>query len=134
MRQLARPAPELADVADVDELTPAQARAALEDARDRLSTVMDAHDAVIAAWLSLERAIAAAGVRRDPSQTTLEYVVAVLGSLELDRSALDRLAHLYRRALFDPQPLVETDRDDALALLDTLTDELERGADGRDAR
>lgn len=134
MRQLARPAPELADVADVDELTPAQARAALEDARDRLSTVMDAHDAVIAAWLSLERAIAAAGVRRDPSQTTLEYVVAVLGSLELDRSALDRLAHLYRRALFDPQPLVETDRDDALTLLDTLTDELERGADGRDAR
>lgn len=134
MRQLARPAPELADVAEEDELTATQAMAALEDARDRLSTVMDAHDAVIAAWLSLERAIAAAGVRRATSQTTLEFVVAVLGSLELDRSALDRLAHLYRRALFDPQPLVESDRDEALALLTTLSEELERGADGKDPR
>lgn len=134
MRQLARPAPELADVADEDELTGAQAMAALEDARQHLSTVVDAQDAVIAAWLSLERAIAGAGVRRDPSQTTLEFVVTVLGSLELDRSALDRLAHLYRRALFDAQPLVETDRDEALALLGALSDELERGAEGRARR
>lgn len=134
MRQLARPVPELADFADEDELTGAQAKAALEDAREKLSTEMDAQDAVIAAWLALERAIAAAGVRRDPSQTTLEFVVAVLGSLELDRSALDRLAHLYRRALFDAEPLAETDRDDALALLDTLTDELGQGADGKDDR
>ena len=89
---------------------------------------------VIAAWLSLERAIAGAGVRRDPSQTTLEFVVTVLGSLELDRSALDRLAHLYRRALFDPQPLEEVDREEALALLRTLSGDLPHGARTRGAR
>lgn len=128
MRKLARPAPALAGFAEEDELTAEQAKAALEDARERLSTVVDAHDAVIAAWLALERAIAEAGVRRNPAQTTLEFVVAVLGTLDLDRSALDRLAHLYRRALFDPEPLVETDRDEALALLTRLGEELERGS------
>jgi len=134
MRSLARPAPALAGIADEDELTAAQARAALEDARARLSTEVDAHDAVIAAWLALERAIAEAGVRRDPSQTTLEFVVAVLGSLDLDRAALDRLAHLYRRALFDPQPLFEADREEAVELLDDLTAGLEQSADGGRSR
>lgn len=127
MRKLARPRPALAGLAEEDELTAGQAMAALEDARTQLSTVVNAHDAVIAAWLSLERAIAGAGVRRDPAQTTLEFVVAVLGSLELDRPALDRIAHLYRRALFDPQPLAEADRDEALTLLDRLTSTLENG-------
>lgn len=128
MRKLARPTPALAGYAEEDELTAEQAMAALADARAHLSTVVDAHDAVIAAWLALERAIAEAGVRRAPSQTTLEFVVAVLGALDLDRSALDRLSHLYRRALFDPQPLVETDRDEALSLLDGLSADLESGS------
>lgn len=131
MRVLTRPERVSAgDTEDEEELTPEQARTALDDARERLSTVVDAHDAVIAAWLSLETAIAAAGVQRRPSQTTLEFVVDVLGSLELEAEALDRLAHLYRRALFDDQPLVEGDRDEALARLDTLTD----GLDARAAR
>lgn len=131
IRELARPQPVSAgDAEDEEWLTPDRARTALDDARERLSTVVDAHDAVIAAWLSLETAIAAAGVRRRPSQTTLEFVVDVLGPLELDAEALDRLAHLYRRALFDDQPLGEDDRDEALARLDTLTDGLDARAAG----
>lgn len=129
MRKLARPAQALAGEADEDELTVTQVRAAFEDARRHLSTVVEAHDAVIAAWLALERAIAAAGVHRRPSQTTLEFVVAVLATLQLDRSALDRLAHLYRRALFDDQPLVEADREEALELLDRLTRDLDARTD-----
>src|SRR5699024_4405858 len=101
------------------------ARAALDDARTGLSTVVDAHDAVIAAWLALERAIAAAGVRRRPAQTTLEFVQSVLSDLRLDEEALDRLAHLYRRALFDARPLDEDARDSALACLDLLTPDLD---------
>lgn len=126
MRRLAEPPPPLAaEVADSEELTVAQARAALDDARARLSSVVDAHDAVIAAWLALERAIAAAGIRRQPTQTTLEYVVAVLASLDLDATSLERLSELYRRALFDDRPLAEADRETALALLDALTAQLE---------
>ncbi|MFC7463338.1 DUF4129 domain-containing protein [Brachybacterium sp. GCM10030252] len=131
MRKLARPTPAVAADADEDELTAAQAQAAFEDARAQLSTVVDAHDAVIAAWLALERAIAEAGVRRSPSQTTLEFVVAVLGTLELDRSSLDRLSQLYRRALFDPTPLAESDRDEALTLLDRLTADLDAPTERR---
>src|SRR5699024_8571906 len=79
MRVLTRPERVSAgDTEDEEELTPEQARTALDHARERLSTVVDAHDAVIAAWLSLETAIAAAGVQRRPSQTTLEFVVDVL--------------------------------------------------------
>lgn len=129
MRTLARPAPDLAEAAGDEKLTPAQARAALDDARASLSTVVDAHDAVIAAWLALERAIGEAGIRRLPSRTTLEFVVEVLGTLNLDRSSLDRLAHLYRRALFDPEPLREADRDEAIGLLDRLTADVEAPAD-----
>ncbi|MGP5099421.1 DUF4129 domain-containing protein [Brachybacterium alimentarium] len=130
MRRLARPAPPLAAEPAEEELTAQQALAALEDARSHLSTVVNAHDAVIAAWLALERAIAEAGVTRHPSRTTLEFVVEVLGTLDLDRGSLDRLAHLYRRALFDPEPLGEPDRDEALDLLDHLTTGLDRESAG----
>lgn len=125
MRALARPPLEEAEeAADVD-LSAEQARTALADARTRLTTDVDAQDAVVAAWLALETAIARAGIRRDPAQTTLEFVVEVLGALAVDRSALDRLAHLYRRALFDDEPLAEADREDALARLDLLAEQLE---------
>nr|WP_276547994.1 DUF4129 domain-containing protein [Brachybacterium muris] len=115
---------------DAEEVTVEQARGALADARERLSTEVDAQDAVIAAWLTLESAIAQVGIRRRPSQTTLEYVVDVLGGADLDATDLDRLAHLYRRALFDAAPLTESDRDSALALLDRLTAQLDQHADG----
>ena len=125
MHRLATPPPPLAGEADEDELTLAGARAALDEARDRLSTEIDVQGAVVEAWLALERAIGSAGVVRDPSQTTVEFVVAALGSLSLDRTPLERLAHLYRRALFDDTPLQEADRDEALSLLDHLSAALE---------
>lgn len=129
MRALARPPLEEAEeLSDVEELTVEQARGALADARERLSTEVDAQDAVIAAWLALESTIAAVGIRRRPSQTTLEYVVDVLAGVDLDAGDLDRLAHLYRRALFDAAPLTETGRESALSLLDRLTAQLDQHA------
>lgn len=125
MRALAQPPLEVAGE-DAEELTVGQARAALQEAQEHLSTVVDAQSAVIAAWLTLERTIAAVGIRRHPSQTTREYVVDVLSGLELDRSSLDSFAHLYRRALFDPSPLTEPDRDQALELLRALRADLDR--------
>lgn len=124
VRALTAPGPEEAAEAPEDPLTVEDARIALEDARERLSTAVDAQDAVIAAWLALEQAIARAGVRRAPAQTTLEFVVAVLGTLPLDHRALDRLAHLYRRALFDDRPLGEEDRVDARDQLERLSSRL----------
>jgi hypothetical protein len=73
----------------------------------------------------LERSLAEAGVPRHPSRTTLEFVVEVLATFDLDRAALDRLAGLYRRALFDPSPLEEADRSAAMEDLDRLTADLD---------
>lgn len=115
------PLPEAAAAGDDEDLTDAQARAALEDARERLSTTVSAQDGVVAAWRALEAHLAAAGLRRDPAQTTREFVVTVLAARELDRPALDALADLYRRALFDDRPLTEDDRRAAAAHLDLLT-------------
>lgn len=125
MRALAQPVPTEAGDAAEDELTADRARAALDEARDPLSSLVDAQDAVIAAWLVLERSLAEAGVPRHPSRTTLEFVVEVLAVFDLDRSALDRLAGLYRRALFDPAPLGEDDRTAAVAALDRLRADLD---------
>ena len=125
IRALALPSPSEAGETTEDELTAARARAALEEARTPLSSVGGTQDAVIAAWLALERSLAEAGMRRQPSQTTLEFVVEVLAAFDLDRSALDRLAGLYRRALFDPSPLGEDDRTAAVAALDRLRADLD---------
>lgn len=124
MRALARDRPEEAEEVPFDEFTEEQARTALADARTRLSLYVDAQHAVITAWLALEDSLREAGVRRDPAQTTLEFVVAVLAALRLDRTALERFAALYRRAQFDPEPLTESDREDALAQLDLLGQQL----------
>lgn len=125
IRALALPSPSEAGETTEDELTAARARAALEEARTPLSSVGGTQDAVIAAWLALERSLAEAGMRRQPSQTTLEFVVEVLATFDLDRSALDRLAGLYRRALFDPAPLQERDRTAALTDLDRISADLD---------
>ena len=128
MRALARPPLEEAEDVPEEPLTPEQARTALDAARTRLSTDLSAHDAVVAAWLALEQAIAAAGISRAPSRTTLEFVVEVLGGLDLEPRALEDLAALYRRALFDDHPLGEDDRARARALLEVLAAQREERA------
>jgi len=59
-------------------------------------------DAVIAAWLRLERAADAGGTRRLPHQTSTEFTSVVLAEHGTDRDALDLLRRLYQRARFGP--------------------------------
>jgi hypothetical protein len=112
-----------------DELSEEQARAALDVARRTLDTIVEAQGAVIAAWLTLEESIAEAGLQRGSSQTTFEFVSAVLGAHALDVSAVRRLAALYQRALFDDAPLTDHDRSEAIALLDALMAQLDQQAE-----
>lgn len=101
-----------------------EAEAALTTARDLLQSAPDAQGAVVDAWLALERAVAASGVRRRPSWTTREFVLTVLETVDLDVSPLERFADLYRRALFDAHPITEEDRAEAARLLETVTADL----------
>lgn len=119
---------------DLPLFTVEDAAESVRAAREHLRTADDPHGAVVAAWLELERAVAASGFRRGPSQTTQEYVTGILARVDLDREALARFAELYRRALFDARPLSSADAADALAQLDLLAAQLDAAQGGTTQR
>ncbi|MGW5055600.1 DUF4129 domain-containing protein [Actinokineospora sp. NPDC004072] len=57
-------------------------------------------DAVIAAWVALERAAASCGTRRDPAETPSEFTARVLADHAVDPAALADLRTRYHRARF----------------------------------
>jgi hypothetical protein len=57
-------------------------------------------DAVIAAWIELERSAAATGVEREAHQTPTEFTSAIIADHTVDISALKELRGLYHRARF----------------------------------
>ncbi|MFC7489272.1 MULTISPECIES: DUF4129 domain-containing protein [unclassified Knoellia] len=67
-------------------------------------------EAVINAWLALERAAVTVGIDDDRSRTPAELVRAVLGSHAVDPEAIERLASLYREARFSVHPIGEEHR------------------------
>ncbi|MDQ6874245.1 MAG: DUF4129 domain-containing protein [Actinomycetota bacterium] len=60
----------------------------------------DPRRAVIAAWLRLEQAAAAAGTRREPAETPAELAQRVLRAHDVTPVTLARLADLYRAARY----------------------------------
>lgn len=71
-------------------------------ARQVLDGAADPGDAVIAAWLELEKAAASSGIDRAPAQTPTEFTAAVLDATRADPRATRTLLGLYHRARFDP--------------------------------
>lgn len=71
---------------------------------------VDAHaepgDAVIAAWLELEKAAQSSGIARPPSATPTELTTAVLDATRADPQATRTLLGLYHRARFAPHAVV----------------------------
>ncbi|HSC90954.1 MAG TPA: DUF4129 domain-containing protein [Gaiellaceae bacterium] len=101
---------------------------ALDGPLDDLRDEPDVRRAVIAAFARLERALGAAGAPRAPGEAPLEFVERVLGELAVPRRPLDQLAALFERARFSLHPLGETDREAAVAALESVRATLvERG-------
>jgi hypothetical protein len=72
----------------------------------------------------MERALAAAGIPRDPAETPLEYVERALLTLDASASAVRRLTDLFEWARFshhEPEPFM---RDEAVDALVAVRDEL----------
>ncbi len=100
-------------------------REAVERAHDDLRAPdADPHDAVVAAWVALERAAERAGTRRDPAQTPTEFTTAVLASTRVDADAVATLRGLYHRARFGETPLGERDLEAARAALARIAADL----------
>ena len=88
----------------------AQARAALE-------ADLPPSDAVVEAWLALERAAADSGAARSPAQTPTEFTAVVLRRTPGERTAVEALLKLYLRARFSEHALRERDAQQARAAL-----------------
>jgi hypothetical protein len=111
-------------VAAVDVVPEVLLEAALEGER-QLSRGTPAN-AVVAAWVALEDACRAAGVRDDDSRTAAELVSVVLRSHRVDRAPLDTLAALYREARFSTHPIGEAQRTSAREALVQVQGDLRR--------
>ena len=77
-------------------------------------------DVIVACWVRLEDAAAAAGAGRRPSETAAELAVRVLESFAAPPDAVQRLLDLYRAARYSRHPLGEHDRAAAIAALDEI--------------
>lgn len=85
-------------------------------------------NAIVAAWVALEHAAERAGVARFPSDTSTDLAVRTLRSHLVDRSAMDRLAALYREARFSSHELTEQHRRSARDCLERLRAQLSGAA------
>lgn len=106
---------------------PDDVAAAMGEAVDRVLREIQTgvpRDAIVACWVRLEEAAAGCGVVRDPAETPAELATRVLGTRDVDRQALSRLADLYREARFSLHPMTNADRAAARDALQQLASDL----------
>jgi hypothetical protein len=84
----------------------------------------DPRRAIIACWLRLEEAAAAAGTPREPGDTSTDLVVRLLASHRVSRQVLDGFAAVYRWARYGTGPVDEDMRSSAVTALRQLRAEL----------
>jgi len=109
--------------------TAAQAREQVIAAVDAGLADLDDADAdprrvVIACWVRLEQAAAAAGTPRDVGDTPTELVTRLLAGHAVSAAVLYRLAEVYRLARYATHTVDESMRDQARAALGQLRAEL----------
>jgi hypothetical protein len=96
----------------------------LDEALDDLRAELDPRRAVIAAYARLERVLAAHGIPRRPSDAPLEYLRRVLSDLSVSPESIRRLTELFEWAKFSHHDVGAEMKDEAIAALQTIHDEL----------
>jgi hypothetical protein len=99
---------------------------ALDESLDDLRSEPDLRRAIIAAYARMEHALAGAGLPRRPSEAPLEFVERALAELDTSAESVRRLTDLFEWAKFsqhEPEPEM---RDQAIAALVAVRDELSR--------
>lgn len=80
----------------------------------------ETEDVIVACWVRLEEAAAAAGVARAPAEAPAELAARVLAELGVPRAPVDTLLRLFRTARFSRRHLGETDRAAAVSALEAI--------------
>jgi uncharacterized protein DUF4129 len=105
--------------------TPAEAvAAALDESVDDLLAEPDPRRAVIAAYARMERALAGSGLARRRAEAPREFLTRTLRELGAGAGSVERLTGLFERAKFSPHTIDASMKDDAIAALAALRDEL----------
>ncbi|MFG2038294.1 DUF4129 domain-containing protein [Dactylosporangium sp. NPDC048998] len=107
--------------ADAGEEVMAAVEAGLVELSD---TDTDPRRAVIACWVRLERAAAAAGTPRLVGDSPTELVTRLLAAHQVSRPTLEGFAEVYREARYATHPVGERSRQDAIAALRQIRAEL----------
>ncbi len=107
---------------------PARVATELAVALDRtiadLRAEPDPRRAVIAAYAQMERALARAHLPRRPAEAPREYLGRVLPEVGAGAGSIERLTALFERAKFSPHAIDAEMKDEAIAALEALRDEL----------
>jgi hypothetical protein len=106
-----------------DELA-ADVAAVLDDTLDDLRAEADPRRAVIAAYVRLERVLAAHGVPRRRAETEEEFLERMLRALDVSRAPASRLTALFERARFSSHAVDSGMKDEAIGALEQVRDEL----------
>jgi hypothetical protein len=96
----------------------------LEETIDDLRAEEDPRRAVIAAYARMERALAAYGLPRSPSEAPDEYLHRILSDLEVSRRATARLTALFAWAKFSGHDVAPEMKDEAIEALEAVRREL----------
>jgi hypothetical protein len=96
----------------------------LDDTLEDLEREPDPRRAVIAAWARMERGLAAAGLPRQPAEAPFEYAARVLEASLARPDSVHRLTGLFERAKFSHHSIGLADRDQAIAALRRVRQEL----------
>jgi len=99
---------------------------ALDESLDDLRRDPDVRRAIIAAYARMERALAYAGLPRAPAEAPYEYLERSLVELDASAEAARHLTDLFERAKFSQHEPAESMRDEAIAALVAVRDELRR--------
>ena len=97
---------------------------ALDESLDDLRNEPDLRRAIIAAYARMERALAVSGLPRRPSEAPAEYLERALRELDASGPAVTRLTDLFAWAKFSHHEPDVAMRDDAIAALEAVRDEL----------
>jgi len=100
----------------------------LEDTLDKLWAEEDPRRAVILAYAWMERTLAAYGLPRAAAETPLEYLSRVLVDLDASKSSVFELTALFERAKFSSHEIDVTMKEEAIAALSAVRDELRKPA------
>jgi len=106
-----------------DALLPALADV-LDETLDDLRAEEDPRRAVIAAYARMERALAAFGFPRSPSEAPEEYLQRIFADLAVSRRATSRLTALFSWAKFSGHDVAPEMKQEAIEALEAVREEL----------